>query len=197
MKVIKLKNGMIVKEVNRHTDRVGNQLEAVLVSDILYGDSYSPDQVTQIQQVRLVINKQSAPELWAALKDAGRDALIEQVYQDIAKYKDVMAAQATAQEKYDKAVAETQKKYNAELAAWESRTIGINQKIKDNPTYVLTAKEQASYDPPEMKDVGEEPKVLEPVDLLVNLNLAYLTDLIVTAQAHPALLEFDKVVEVD
>ncbi len=180
---------MIVKEANRHTDRVGNQLEAVLVSDILYGDSYSPDQAAQLQQVRLLINKQSAPELWAALKDASRDTLIEQVYQDVSSYKNVLTTQATARENYDKIVAAAQKKYDADLVVWESRKEEINQKFKDNPTYIPTGEEKAVFENvPVMEEAGEEPRVLEPVDLLVNLNLGYLTDLIVTVQAYPALI---------
>ncbi len=196
MKVIKLKNEMIIKEVSRNTDRIANRLEVVLTSDILYGDSYLSGQVTLIRQVRLAINKQSAPELWTTLKDAGRDALIERVYQDIAKYKDALTTQATARTNYDKAVATAQKKYDAELVVWESRKKEINQKIKDNPTYVPTDKEKAVFRKPPELEAREEPRVLEPIDLLVSIGLNYLTDLIVTARAHPSLLEFDQIIEV-
>ncbi|OQY32016.1 MAG: hypothetical protein B6241_12380 [Spirochaetaceae bacterium 4572_59] len=194
MKAIKLNNGMILKEVNRYTDRNNNQMEVLLSSDVIYGEAYDPALVSFIKTVRLNIMKKREPILWGSLKDASRDEVLEKVFNDITAYKAAIQKQIDDKEANEVAVAEAQAVYEKAFAEWNAEKSKILKKIEMDPTYVLTEAESSYVETPPVITQVDEFKEILPLELAGENGFDYLQDLIVNGQSMPELVDFSEII---
>jgi len=196
MKVIKLKNGMILKEVNRYTDRSMNQMEVVLSSDVIYGGTYEADQAGLIRQTRLVIQESREPNLWDEMKDMSRDQVIEKIHSDVEAYKAQILKQEKEKKAYEKALADAQTAYYAAFSEWEANKALILKKAEKDPTYVLTEAETRFIEKPPVMEEVVHVQEISSLELIGRNGLDYLMNLITAGNEIPELLDFDQIITV-
>jgi hypothetical protein len=173
MKVIKLNNGMILKERYRAVDRVDNDMMIILTSDIMYGESYDRPQVDLIKDIQLTISQSTSPAIWKDLKDASRDETMELLALYIRNANDKIAEYNKLREDTQDAIDKATARNNKIRDDYDARCAAIAKKAEDDPTYVYTDEEREAVKwKDEFVDVPDKIIDLDDSDIIINDSVA-------------------------
>jgi hypothetical protein len=173
MKVIKLNNGMILKERYRAVDRVDNDMMIILTSDIMYGESYDRPQVDLIKDIQLTISQSTSPAIWKDLKDASRDETMELLALYIRNANDKIAEYNKLREDTQDAIDKATARNNTSRDDYDARCAAIAKKAEDDPTYVYTDEEREAVKwKDEFVDVPDKIIDLDDSDIIINDSVA-------------------------